>query len=201
MFQESLDLSLEARKLFRRSSSKESLTSLIFQPMPIKTTDVITEMEQIPMTAHISEIRRVVLPSFEKNVEEYSGRKLTFDSDGLNAIRSVIDTWSDMGLYHLCGLTVFPLDQSGYRNFARALFWSTPKVRPMSDARRRHEFLSWTWVGWKASMYWSRSSYGNCALKVQYFDDDEKEFRPVDPLNRLLPYPHPLQLMLEGPAV
>lgn len=113
------------------------------------------------------------LRKFADHVRQYTGRDLTFDSDALNAFRGVLSR-SRFSTYY--GIPIAPLDTlensptgtAAHQGFARGLFW-LPEIAGDSVGgllRRRSEFPSWSWVGWRGKIHYP--GYG-------YVYDDEAE--------------------------
>ncbi|KAF4630652.1 hypothetical protein G7Y89_g7491 [Cudoniella acicularis] len=87
--------------------------------------------------------RAVGRHDFYKTVNQYSGRKLTYESDILNGVWGVLRTFCDTKypIIHYWGVPVYA-KQSGYDCIA-GFTWDL--VRP---AQRRAGFPSWSWSGW-----------------------------------------------------
>ena len=82
-------------------------------------------------------------PDFYKTVSEYSGRKLTYESDILNGVWGVLRTFhnAEYPIHHYWGV---PLFSSHWRDdYITGFAWDL--VQP---AQRRPGFPSWSWTGW-----------------------------------------------------
>lgn len=75
-------------------------------------------------------------------VECYSAKHMSYDADALNAFQAILGQLSDGG-------------------FERGFFWGLPvEMLPQallwqhrSDAKRRLEFPSWSWAGWRGELF------------------------------------------------
>lgn len=84
-------------------------------------------------------------------IENYMTRDLTDANDGLNAFRGILQhaeqNWQTP-IHEVCGLPIYVPEYLGTPNnnsaIAVSLSWK------MSDLRRRPEFPSWTWIGWRS---------------------------------------------------
>ena len=118
------------------------------------------------------------LAPFTRNLEAYSARQLSVDSDALDAITGALNDQAakDKPLYHLWGVPIFETDidydlgpstnfakgtiQPGTRNHTSIEFllqWN--HYRP---CRRRTEFPSWSYLGWTGRIYvspWPRQKH------------------------------------------
>ncbi len=84
----------------------------------------------------------------KNHVMEFTKRRLTYDSDALNAILSIfnaIPTKTGAFIMHLCGLPI-KLSLSSSTLFV-TLQWYHSKA-----ARRRDHFPSWSWTGWDGAV-------------------------------------------------
>lgn len=78
----------------------------------------------------------------------YNGRQLSFESDSLLAFRGILHFFGTarLPLYHCWAV---PSNQPGAPHmspssiFAKYLRWS-----PTNNVKRRHDFPSWSWLGW-----------------------------------------------------
>jgi hypothetical protein len=90
-----------------------------------------------------------VLRRFTNHITEYSGRSLTYETDGLNAFRGIL---SRSPIHSFYGIPIDPDNQYGCTDynvgFAKGLWW-TPRDRHL---RRRSLFPTWTWVGWTGAV-------------------------------------------------
>ncbi|KAI0388304.1 heterokaryon incompatibility protein-domain-containing protein [Xylariaceae sp. FL0594] len=87
------------------------------------------------------------------NVEEYSARKLTYDTDSLNAFHGVIQhSLIGYGLRNLWGLMFWP---DNLDSFINSLTWWHKDIFRI---QRRQAFPSWTWAGWEGPIEYRTSS-------------------------------------------
>ncbi|KAF3053961.1 hypothetical protein E8E11_011977 [Didymella keratinophila] len=100
------------------------------------------------------------LAPFTRNLEAYTGRQLTMDSDALDAITGALNDqmMHDKPLHHLWGIPVFETDidydLTSSKNFS--------KGRIDYGARRRPGFPSWSFLGWKGHinyLAWPRQTH------------------------------------------
>jgi hypothetical protein len=102
-----------------------------------------TYSSQLSITPEIRSIRQITA---------YSQRKLTYDSDALNAIRSTLMPFQlerGLGHYFLSGVPM-TLDSNSKSRIMRIGFdWYHT-----SCSRRRREFPSWSWLGWEGAVQW-----------------------------------------------
>ncbi|KAF9630445.1 hypothetical protein BFW01_g1007 [Lasiodiplodia theobromae] len=102
-----------------------------------------------------------VIPDVCDRIQEYSMRKLSYQSDSLNAIMGVLHTFesSNPPIYHYQGVPIIPpaealLDfdprTTLMDGFVQSLRWclDTHGVK-----KRRPAFPSWSWVGWDNPCY------------------------------------------------
>ncbi|KAK0739586.1 heterokaryon incompatibility protein-domain-containing protein [Apiosordaria backusii] len=93
-------------------------------------------------------------------IENYITRDLTDPNDALNAFRGILQHAEEARppIHELCGLPIYqdenfvPKDDNNAA-LAVSLSWK------MDNLRRRHEFPSWTWVGWKSEKRTGGSSF------------------------------------------
>lgn len=91
-----------------------------------------------------------MLGGFEKHVERFTARELTYPSDGLNAIMGILDNLGNGNMiYHHWGL---PINYKGEPPtpdvFACSLLWTHEPDWNQSPPTRRKEFPSFCWAGW-----------------------------------------------------
>lgn len=90
--------------------------------------------------------------------EHYSQRSISYESDALNAIRGALATLKHRSkpIHHICGVLVGKVSNSSH--VCVALSWSHPQ-----PCRKRKEFPSWTWLGWKGELQylWSNPEISN----------------------------------------
>lgn len=89
---------------------------------------------------------------YPRLVSHYGTRRMTYDSDGLNAISSILSvSASGMKDGYLCGLLVSTLLEQG-------LFWfpfaSSPQFRRRGPSLKGHNFPTWSWVGWVGPVWY-----------------------------------------------
>jgi hypothetical protein len=85
-------------------------------------------------------------PDFYKTVSEYSGRKLTFETDILNGVWGVLRTFHDAEypIRHYWGVPLFSTHWRESRDDCITGFaWDL-----LQPAQRRLGFPSWSWTGW-----------------------------------------------------
>jgi hypothetical protein len=82
---------------------------------------------------------------FTTTVDRFAQRDLSYDGDALDAIRGVLETFRNLHppVSHLYGLPLMHLESS-IEPLVHALIWETDSLY-----KRRREFPSWTWAGWK----------------------------------------------------
>lgn len=105
---------------------------------------------------------------FEYHVNQYTQRKLTFDSDSLCAVQSVLDRFQheQNSIEHMCGIpfkaipnvvhtwdaNANPNEEEYDFNILTDLAWTHGSTkRPI---KRRAEFPSWSWAGWEGPVTW-----------------------------------------------
>lgn len=86
------------------------------------------------------------------HIEEYSRRQLSYPTDALNAILSVLNWYyvatSQNGKPRVSHVNGVPVSQSSDSRSLRChLFW-----KHASPAQRRPEFPSWSWAGWEGTV-------------------------------------------------
>jgi hypothetical protein len=103
------------------------------------------------------------LQSFEYNVLQYSARHLSYDSDALNAFRGILrDTNTILHTWGVpCGYPGYEDQfQSGgafYKStldIGYGMSWTHGTDPEISLPRRRSEYPSWSWLGWKGAVTW-----------------------------------------------
>lgn len=102
------------------------------------------------------------LVAYEHHVSAYTKRSLSFQTDSLQAVLSILDRFKHerYGIYHIQGLPLMPRSYNGYKqgdcihllDFKYGLLWthgsqSIPKTR-------RAGFPSWSWIGWEGQVNW-----------------------------------------------
>lgn len=101
-------------------------------------------------------------------IEEYSQRKLSYDSDALNAFTGVFNAFKAFGLvHHFWGIPNFPEDQLGKipidASFAFGLIWRSTASRVQ---RRTGNWPSWTWASLKSKVEFPLRGH-----RFQHYDD------------------------------
>jgi hypothetical protein len=86
------------------------------------------------------------------DIEVYSQRKLTYESDILNGFLGIFKAYSKINppLRHLWGIPILPRDLSGHalrESFLAGLCWTL-----IVPSRRRSGFPSWCWTGWHSAI-------------------------------------------------
>ncbi|KAL2682375.1 hypothetical protein Neosp_006825 [[Neocosmospora] mangrovei] len=79
---------------------------------------------------------------------EYTGRKLTYQSDALNAMLGILQAHASLEsgpVYHVCGVPILRSrhDEVTSAGFVKSLCWTH-----QSPGYRRLGFPSWSWAGW-----------------------------------------------------
>lgn len=79
---------------------------------------------------------------------EYTGRKLTYQSDALNAMLGILQAHATLEsgpVYHVCGVPILRSrdDEVAPAGFVKSLCWTH-----RSPGYRRLGFPSWSWAGW-----------------------------------------------------
>jgi hypothetical protein len=109
-----------------------------------------------------------------ERIREYNHRNFSFDVDALDAFQGIFRRFQAMepGIRHWVGLPLFPVDffvswqyppVSNTHRLSLSLMWEMK-----SFERRRSEFPSWTWLGWKGS------SFNMCAFSPSYDFNNKK---------------------------
>jgi Heterokaryon incompatibility protein (HET) len=103
-----------------------------------------------------------VFQIFEEHVMNYTRRKMTYDSDSLNAIQAVLESFKRniSGLDFCFGLPITSIygvlpEQRGLLptvSFAHSLNWTHGTRLDVISSRRRPEFPSWSWTGWEGDV-------------------------------------------------
>jgi hypothetical protein len=95
-------------------------------------------------------------------VEEYSGRKLRYDQDSLNAFQGIIRQFSrrKIPFHEIWGVSYPATDPSWDRTtfLVSSLTWSHVQScwNNSRSPRRRPEFPSWSWAGWAGKVEYRR---------------------------------------------
>lgn len=85
-----------------------------------------------------------------EQLQEYSRRNVSYDSDSLNAFLGVLNHWetrlarSEKPMSHLWGLPIRGTTTHGPESVEFCFLWS----HNCRDAVRRPDFPSWSWAGW-----------------------------------------------------
>ncbi|EEU37354.1 uncharacterized protein NECHADRAFT_86266 [Fusarium vanettenii 77-13-4] len=97
---------------------------------------------------------------FQRMVEQYSGRDLSYDSDALEAFSGILDKFVNSlpQFHHIHGIPF--MAGEGVMNpeewFLQGLVWQSKPPDPATDyqyrPRRRLEFPSWSWAGWQGEI-------------------------------------------------
>lgn len=105
--------------------------------------------------------KRKISPSYDNEnftdlVEKYTRRTLTFDSDILNAFAGIAHQLStcDPPTYSFAGLPYVPWVDAISREKLIGLTLDFDTFAVNGVPERRPGFPSWTWAGWKGSVYW-----------------------------------------------
>jgi hypothetical protein len=125
------------------------------ETMFISNVNSGTEMSDLVVGR--SPIFEVVRDSFfvTRDIEAYSQRNLTYESDILNGFLGVFKVYSKLNppLRHLWGIPILPRDMTGLavcESFLAGLCWTSS-----SPSRRRLGFPSWCWTGWHSAVkFW-----------------------------------------------
>jgi hypothetical protein len=110
------------------------------------------------------------LVSFQRHVEKYSRRNLTYEFDAINAIKAILERFEvgDSPLNNLWGI---PIRYRGKPIFGFGLSWTHGFGITVADnlPKRRPMFPSWSWAGWTGGIRWleghdgtGRSLYRGC---------------------------------------
>lgn len=91
--------------------------------------------------------------NLESRINDYLKRSLAFDGDALDAFRGILTHYRcafAKPIESICGIPLFAIRDSRYHldNLVHGLSWRALSSRS-EDIKRRPEFPSWTWVGWK----------------------------------------------------
>lgn len=111
-----------------------------------------------------------------RNIEEYSSRTLTHDSDSLRAFLGVFDDYrgnSTHQLHHLWGVPVFQEETT------QAPFIVLDWVHIRGELlRRRRGFPSWSWAGWAGKLRFP--DMPTATVSMVYIDQDRT--LPLEPV-------------------
>jgi hypothetical protein len=111
-FRESMQLSIEAQTLVgNKKQQKQRDEAWVALIMPKIRSRLSATM---PWREHSS----TIMGSFMRHITAYTNRVLTYDADALNAVRSIMDAASDMGVLHLCGIPFIAGHQDANTTFA-----------------------------------------------------------------------------------
>lgn len=136
----------------------------------------------------------LALQIFEQHIYQYTKRKLTMSSDSLDAIKSILDRFSNEQhpIYHMNGIPVqrehefawdvpskhFPKTKGEY-DILYGLAWT--HGADQRAVSRRLEFPTWSWAGWEGAVTWAieATTEGNFEsvlrdTKIYYLDQGSK---------------------------
>jgi hypothetical protein len=91
---------------------------------------------------------------FQRHVEQYTSRRLTYDFDALNAIAAILERFEDgeCPIHSIFGIP-YLLSERPILGFGLSWVHSDSKQSP----KRRPEFPSWSWAGWSKEVCWFKS--------------------------------------------
>ncbi|KAH7086898.1 heterokaryon incompatibility protein-domain-containing protein [Paraphoma chrysanthemicola] len=91
-----------------------------------------------------SSVIKAAAEEFFDHISKYMRRQLSFESDRLDAIESVLNDFrlNEKPIFHILGV---PFKATADLTINYALFWRMQSNR----VQRRHDFPSWSWLGWQ----------------------------------------------------
>ena len=141
----------------------------------------VTELANFSVQNHLE-------PFFDRHIEEYTRRSLSWDSDALNAFKGIIVS---LGVYTYWGTPLIDPDAHKYVSryqvtsevvFARNLAWFGRKLPPGGGViRRRKDFPTWSWtslvdqIETNDTHYGAIMSYVHLKCSAFYVEDDTKK--------------------------
>jgi hypothetical protein len=119
--------------------------------------DARSEVSNVP-TRKAKDLMNIMLLDYEgrysaKNfffvLQQFTRRRLTEDSDALNAVSSIIQ-WRSKNEDEKCQC-LFGMPE---KQFGAALRWMPKEGHMLGPLSRRKMFPSWSWAGWKGPVVW-----------------------------------------------
>jgi hypothetical protein len=198
-FEETCELTEKARQLLTSAttSTESNGDPLLIPPTPVRESNFRKNDELKPHDEETLEMSRYeALDSFRSHVGKYTMRTLTYGTDALNAIQSILDAGADKEIYHLQGIPYVPLLEKKSHNFALGLSWEHNEETLNNTSRRRLGFPSWSWAAWEVKVRWLRTLQGASDVQFWYLDQETGEYCPMESMSKLLDYPHPVRLQI-----
>lgn len=172
--------------------------------LPRRPTDLTTASrlrdgavshEPVPVLSQIFELKRYRrgdgdLRDMFRHFEQFSSRDLTYEGDAFDAIRGLLSRCPFYTYYGVllqkCGESLEDTSQqSRHRTtslpveFFQSLWFSFEPSEGNFEVRRRPEFPSWSWLGWKAQKGTSYNSNINPSLSNQENSDYRLERKAI----------------------
>jgi len=129
--------------------------------VPVEDKGNRSTIEQV--SAHAGGLR-----DYPQLVSQYGARHMTYESDGLNAISSILSAYGSAirdGM--VCGIPVSTLMEQGLMWFPS---WASPRFRRRQNTTLGPPFPSWSWVGWVGPVwhgeFWERPSEVKAGARV-----------------------------------
>ncbi|PSN69287.1 HET-domain-containing protein [Corynespora cassiicola Philippines] len=155
------------------------------------------------------------LSFFETHVENYTRRNLTYASDSLAAVQSILDRflYEKPPIEHIYGIPFIPDNEvhqgpssRGLKNYeldvACGLLWTHGTM--FIPRCRRWDFPSWSWCGWEGEVHWL---VGGVATEREpgevepfgnqiFYADENDQLKPVSQWRRHQGFGYPSQLRI-----
>jgi hypothetical protein len=195
--EETWELTEKARQLLpsAKTSAKFDVDALLVPSVSVSRLHDNDELEPQDRDT-LEESRSGVLNSFNHHVMQYTKRTLTYGTDALSAIQSILDAGADKKVYHLQGIPYVQSSEGNYLNFACGLSWKHSHEDLSDTIRRRLEFPSWSWAAWEAAVFWDPLLESASDIQFWHLDQATGEYCPMESMGKLLDYPHPVRLRI-----
>jgi hypothetical protein len=115
------------------------------------------------------------------HIELYTKRRLTFDSDSINAISGVLNLYrnSKPKISHCCGIPMI-LEQFSWTDSKRESIAISLSWRHLNGGTRRPEFPSWSWAGWEGSVQFASEEALNEYTRTYNNRKDYQRYPTID---------------------